>query len=120
MMSSDAWPTEIRLAEDKSALTVTFDDGNSFILSAEYLRVMSPSAEVQGHAPAERITVAGKRRVRIARVEPVGHYAVKIVFSDGHQTGLYSWSCLHDLGRERDERWAGYLHDLAAQGLGRD
>jgi DUF971 family protein len=119
-VSKDPWPTELRLDEDKSLLTVSFDSGETFSLAAEYLRVMSPSAEVQGHAPEERITVPGKRSVRISRLEPVGHYAVKIVFNDGHETGLYTWSYLYELGFNHDKRWADYLKELDAQKLSRD
>lgn len=119
-MSTDPWPTELRLDEDKSVLVVSFDSGEIFRMTAEYLRVMSPSAEVQGHSPDERKTVPGKSGVRILKVEPVGHYAVKIAFTDKHDTGLYSWSYLFDLGSKHDERWAGYLKELDEQGLSRD
>ena len=104
-----AWPTEIRLAPDKRTLTVAFEDGRSIALPAEYLRVMSPSAEVQGHSAAERKTVGGKASVAILAVEPVGNYAVRLVFDDTHSTGLYTWSYLAELGERREERWAGYL-----------
>jgi DUF971 family protein len=103
------WPTEIRLSPDKRTLTVTFDDGETFALPAEYLRVESPSAEVQGHSPSEKKTVTGKDQVTIAAVEPVGNYAVRLVFDDGHNTGLYAWDYLHELGRELDSRWLAYL-----------
>jgi DUF971 family protein len=86
-----AWPTELKLDAAKRTLTVGFDDGASFALPAELLRVLSPSAEVQGHTPEQRITVPGKKSVRILRLEPVGNYAVRIVFDDGHNTGLYVW-----------------------------
>ena len=95
------WPTEIKYSKDKRALSIVFDDGSSFRLPAEYLRVESPSAEVQGHGSAQKQTVPGKRNVEIARIEPVGRYAVRIVFNDGHDTGLFSWSYLHELGREQ-------------------
>lgn len=117
---SEAWPTEIRVSKDKAGLTVSFDDGTQYSYSAEYLRVMSPSAEVQGHSPDQRVTVDGKKHVHIANVEPVGNYAVRIVFDDGHDTGLYSWSYLHDLGRESEERWAQYLRELEEKGLSRE
>jgi len=103
------WPTEIRLSPDKRTLTVTFDDGETFALPAEYLRVESPSAEVQGHSPSEKKTVTGKDQVTIVAVEPVGNYAVRLVFDDGHNTGLYAWDYLHELGRELDSRWLAYL-----------
>jgi DUF971 family protein len=119
-VSTDHWPTELRLDEDKAVLSVSFESGEVFRMTAEYLRVMSPSAEVQGHAPEERRTVPGKRNVRVSKLEPVGHYAVKIVFSDGHETGLYTWTYLFDLGARHDERWAGYLKELETKGLSRD
>ena len=109
MTASLPWPTEIRLAPDKRTLTVLFDSGERFALPAEYLRVESPSAEVQGHRPAEKITVEGKQDVAITAIEPVGNYAVRLVFDDGHDTGLYAWDYLHELGRERDARWLAYL-----------
>ncbi|HLG86302.1 MAG TPA: DUF971 domain-containing protein [Alphaproteobacteria bacterium] len=101
-------------------LRIGFDDGSIFTLPAEYLRVLSPSAEVQGHGPADRKTVGGKRHVAIDRVEPVGNYAVRLVFDDGHATGIYSWAYLHELGREREARWKAYLAELQAKGLSRD
>ena len=94
-----------------------FDDGQSFALPAELLRVLSPSAEVQGHSEAQRVTVAGKKNVGIVRIEPVGNYAVRIVFDDGHDTGLFVWDYLRELGENRDARWQGYLNDLAAKRL---
>ncbi len=114
------WPTELRLNPAKDVLNVRFDNGDAFALAAEYLRVESPSAEVQGHGPIERTFVPGKRQVKIARLEPVGHYAVRIVFDDRHDSGLYSWSYLLELGREHDRKWADYLEGLAAKGLKRD
>ena len=113
------WPTEIRLAKDKRSLRVAFDDGSAFELAAEYLRVTSPSAEVQGHSPAERKTVPGKRDVQIIGVEPVGNYAVKLVFDDMHSTGIYSWDYFLALGRNREAYWSDYLEDLAGKGLQR-
>jgi DUF971 family protein len=115
-----AWPTEIRLTKDKRLLCVTFEDGKRYELTAELLRVLSPSAEVQGHSAAERKTVGGKERVTIVAVEPVGNYAVRLVFDDGHNTGLYTWSYLAELGAEREERWSTYLEELQAKGLARD
>jgi DUF971 family protein len=119
MSDTTPWPTEIRLSADKATLNVTFDDGQAFALPAELLRVMSPSAEVQGHSAAQRVTVAGKRGVRIARLEAVGNYAVQIVFSDGHDTGYYRWGYLRDLGEREAAHWAAYEAELAAKGLSR-
>jgi DUF971 family protein len=116
---ADSWPTELRLDKDKRVLSVTFEDGESFALPAELLRVLSPSAEVQGHSEAQRVTVAGKRNVGIARIEPVGNYAVRIVFDDGHDTGLFVWEYLRELGENKETRWQGYLNDLAAKRLSR-
>lgn len=116
---AESWPTELRLDKDKRILTVSFDDGKSFTIPAELLRVLSPSAEVQGHSPEQRVTVAGKRNVGIARLEPVGNYAVRIVFTDGHDTGLYVWEYLRELGEEKEARWQEYLKDLAAKRLSR-
>jgi DUF971 family protein len=119
-MASERWPTELRLAKDKRSLHVAFEDGAAFDLPAEYLRVTSPSAEVQGHSPAERKTVPGKREVAILGVEPVGNYAVKLVFDDMHDTGIYGWDYLYRLGAEQGEKWQAYLDELAAKGLSRD
>ncbi len=119
-MDAKRWPTEIRLSKDKRTLHVAFDDGAAFDLSAEYLRVSSPSAEVQGHSPSERKTVPGKRNVMIIGVEPVGHYAVKLLFDDMHSTGLYGWDYLYGLGVNRDENWHNYLAELDAKGLTRE
>lgn len=119
MTGETAWPTEIRLRADRRALVVGFDDGAAFELPAEYLRVLSPSAEVQGHGPGQRQTVPGKRDVTIAAVTPVGNYAVRLTFSDRHDSGLYTWSYLRKLGAERDELWAAYLHELAQKGMSR-
>jgi DUF971 family protein len=117
--TATAHPEEIRLNPDKDQLTVTFPDA-SYTLTAEMLRVTSPSAEVQGHSPSERVTVGGKRDVTITRIDPVGNYAVKLVFSDGHDTGIFSWSYLRKLGVERDEIWQQYLNELSEKGLSRD
>jgi DUF971 family protein len=113
-------PTEIRLRRAEKRLEVDFDDGSSFSFPAELLRVESPSAEVQGHSPDQLKTVAGRRHVGIMSVEPVGHYAVRIIFDDLHDTGIYSWEYLWELGRSQDQRWQDYLAALAAQGLSRD
>ena len=115
-----AWPVEIRLPKDRRALRVAFDDGQVFDLSAELLRVTSPSAEVQGHSEAERKTVGGKRNVTILSVDPVGNYAVRIGFDDMHSTGIYSWAFLRDLGVNAGQRFQDYLDDLQAKGLDRD
>ncbi len=114
-----AWPTELRLSKDKRTLSVTFNDGVSVSIAAELLRVMSPSAEVQGHSAAQRVTVAGKRNVCIAALEPVGNYAVQIRFDDGHDTGFFRWSYLYDLGVNGERHWQAYEADLAAKGLAR-
>ena len=116
---ADVWPTELRLDKDKRVLSVSFDDGKSYALPAELLRVLSPSAEVQGHSEAQRVTVAGKKNVGIVRLEPVGNYAVRIVFDDGHDTGLFVWEYLRELGENRETRWQSYLQDLAAKRLSR-
>jgi DUF971 family protein len=117
--ASKPWPTELRLHKSRKVLTVAFDDGESFDLSAEYLRVKSPSAEVQGHSAAERKTVAGKKDVAILELHPIGNYAVRLVFDDLHSTGIYSWDYLLDLGRNHAEYWQEYLDDLAGKGLNR-
>ena len=113
-------PVEIRLAKDRRTLNVVFDDGASFDLSAELLRVTSPSAEVQGHSESERKTIGGKRKVEILSVDPVGNYAVRLGFDDMHATGIFSWAFLHEIGREAGRRFQSYLDDLAAKGLDRD
>jgi DUF971 family protein len=101
-------------------LIIAFDDGFRAALSAEYLRVESPSAEVRGHSPAERKTVPGKSDVEIQEIEPIGNYAIKLTFSDGHSTGIYGWRFLAELGRRHDEIWGEYLERLEAEGLSRD
>jgi DUF971 family protein len=117
--SANPWPTELRLRKDRKTLTVAFDDGETFDLPAEYLRVCSPSAEVQGHSPSERRTVGGKQNVEILEVQPVGNYAVRLVFDDMHSTGIFSWEYLFELGRNREDNWRRYLADLAAKSLSR-
>jgi DUF971 family protein len=119
-MDAKRWPTEIRLSKDKRTLHVAFDDGAAFDLPAEYLRVSSPSAEVQGHSPSERKTVPGKKNVMIIGVEPVGNYAVKLMFDDMHSTGLFGWDYLYELGLNQDENWHNYLAELDAKGLTRE
>ena len=120
MAEADAWPVEIRVHREERRLGIDFDDGRSFGYPAELLRVESPSAEVQGHTPSQKVTVGGKRRVGILRLEPVGNYAVRIVFDDGHSTGIYSWSWLYRLGVEQATIWAAYLAEIERQGLSRD
>jgi DUF971 family protein len=115
-----AWPTEFRLQKDRRVLHVAFDNGEAYALDAEYLRVTSPSAEVQGHSPDERKTVAGKRDVAILEIHPVGNYAVRLVFDDLHSTGIFSWAYLLDLGRNRARYWQEYLDDLSGKNLTRD
>jgi DUF971 family protein len=117
--TTDPWPTELRLHKDRKALTVVFDSGESFDLAAEYLRVRSPSAEVQGHSPSERRIVAGKADVQILELHPVGNYAVKLVFDDMHSTGIFSWDYLFELGRNRERYWSEYLGELEAKNLSR-
>lgn len=116
---SASWPTELRLDKSKAVLTISFESGESFGLAAEYLRVESPSAEVQGHSPDRKQIVGGKRNVKIAGLEPVGNYAVRILFDDGHDTGLYSWDYLHELGCGHDRKWSAYLQALKAKRLER-
>ncbi|MGD9740383.1 MAG: gamma-butyrobetaine hydroxylase-like domain-containing protein [Bauldia sp.] len=119
MNDTAAWPTEIRLDREKRLLTIIFDDGTAPAFSAEFLRVFSPSAEVQGHSPAQRRLVVAKERVRIDAIEPVGNYAVKLVFDDGHATGIFSWAYFQRLAADRDTMWAGYLKELEEKGFSR-
>jgi DUF971 family protein len=113
-------PIEIRLKRAEKLLEVAWADGARYALPAEYLRVESPSAEVQGHGPGQKVTVGGRRHVGILRVEPVGHYAIRIAFDDLHDSGIYSWAYLRELGEQQAERWAAYEAALTAQGLSRD
>lgn len=113
------WPTELRLRKDRKALAVTFEGGESFELAAEYLRVRSPSAEVQGHSPSERRTVAGKENVQILELHPVGNYAVRIAFDDMHSTGIFSWDYLYELGDNKERYWQEYLAELEDKQLSR-
>lgn len=115
----NAWPKELRVSPDRKILTVSFADGRSYAIEAELLRVRSPSAEVQGHSPGQRVTVGGKAGVTIAKVLPVGNYAVRLAFDDGHDTGIFTWSFLSELGAAKDERWAEYLAELAQKGMTR-
>ena len=114
------WPLEIRVKRGEKRLEIDFDDGTTFSYPAELLRVESPSAEVQGHVPSQKVTVAGKRNVGIMRLEQVGNYAVRIEFDDGHSTGIFSWPYLHRLGRDQARIWGDYLRALEAKGLSRD
>lgn len=109
-------PTEIKLHQASRVLEVAFDDGARFQLPCEYLRVFSPSAEVRGHGPGSATLVTDKETVNISAIEPVGHYAVKLVFDDGHSTGLYSWNILYDLGANQERNWRDYLRRLAEAG----
>jgi DUF971 family protein len=113
-------PTEIHLHQVSRVLDVAFDDGKSFSLPVEYLRVYSPSAEVRGHGPGQEVLQAGKREVNITAIDPVGVYAVKLVFTDGHDTGIYSWDYLYDLGTKLDANWKTYLARLQQAGKSRD
>jgi DUF971 family protein len=119
-VTADPWPTEIRLLDNGQNLRVAYDDGASFTLGAELLRVRSPSAEVQGHSPADQKTVGGKRNVTIISVAPVGNYAVRLGFDDMHATGLYTWRYLRHLGETAQASFDAYLQELAAKGLDRD
>ena len=114
------WPVEIRLKTAEKLLEIDFDDGSHFRFPAELLRVESPSAEVQGHGPSQKQIVAGRRHVGILALEPVGNYAIRIKFDDLHDTGIFSWAYLYELGRKQDELWANYLKALAARGLSRE
>lgn len=113
-------PTEIKLHEVSHILEVTFNDGKNFQFTCEYLRVFSPSAEVRGHGPGQEVLQAGKKDIAIKAVEPVGSYAVKLEFSDGHDTGLYSWDYLYDLGKNQAGNWAGYLKRMEQSGARRE
>lgn len=118
-MGGDVWPIELRLMDQGKTLRVAFESGDVFTLPAEFLRVVSPSAEVQGHGPAERITVAGKSKVIVRAIEPIGNYAVRLVFDDGHATGLYTWEYLRQIGVDRDRLWSRYLDEIREKGLAR-
>ena len=119
-LNGQRWPEEVRLSKDKKTLSVRFDDGAVYELAAEYLRVESPSAEVQGHGPDQKTVVAGKRLVGISDIEPVGNYAVRIIFDDGHDTGIFTWEYLYRLGAEQDALWAQYEQRLKDAGTDRD
>lgn len=113
-------PLEIRLKREEKILEVDFKDGQCFKFPAEYLRVESPSAEVQGHSPSQKILVAGRRHVAITALEPVGNYAIRIKFDDGHDTGIFTWDLLYEYGQEQDERWQTYIQSIKESGLSRD
>ena len=113
-------PTEIKLHQASRVLEIAFDDGRRFRLPYEFLRVHSPSAEVRGHGPGQETLQTGKRDVTIANVEPIGHYALRPSFSDGHDSGIYSWEYLYDLGVRQDELWRRYVERLAAAGASRE
>ena len=117
---SDVWPTELRVSKDRHRLVVSFNDGTSFDLPAEMLRVLSPSAEVQGHGPGQKITVPGKRNVGIMSMTPTGNYAVLIGFDDMHDTGIFTWTYLRELGEKGAEFFAAYEAELKEKGLSRD
>ena len=116
---SDHWPTEIKVSKDKRMLSITFDDGAAFALPAETLRVLSPSAEVKGHGPGQEVTVPGKRNVGIMSVTPTGNYAIRIGFDDMHDTGIFTWSYLRELGERGGEMFAEYERKLVEKGLSR-
>ena len=113
-------PTDITLHQQSNVMDVSFDDGSRFSMPVEYLRVFSPSAEVRGHGPGQEVLQVGKRNVGVMAIEPIGMYAVKLVFSDGHDTGIYSWEYLHELGRKQESNWKTYLARLAQAGKTRD
>ncbi len=113
-------PTEIKLHQKSRVLEIAFDDGKSFRVECELLRVYSPSAEVRGHGPGQEVLQSGKKDVEITAVEPVGNYAVRLVFSDGHDTGLYSWDYLYGLGMDKERLWKAYLERMAKEGASRE
>ncbi|WFR97019.1 gamma-butyrobetaine hydroxylase-like domain-containing protein [Rhizobium tumorigenes] len=117
---SGIWPTELRVSKDRQRLLVTFNDGASFDIAAELMRVTSPSAEVQGHGPGQKVTVAGKRDVGIMTITPTGNYAVRIGFDDLHDTGIFTWTYLRELGENGQALMAAYENELADKGLSRD
>ncbi len=119
-MTNSYWPEELRLSPDKSVLSIRFDHGVHFDLPAEYLRIESPSAEVQGHSPAEKKTVGGKRHVRILALEAVGNYAIRPKFDDGHDTGIFTWPYLFELGDQYEAKWSDYLARLRLSAQNRE
>lgn len=118
--TNNAWPTEIRVSQDKRTLTIGFDDGGEFSIPAEMMRVLSPSAEVQGHGPGQKVTVPGKRLVAIRNVIAAGNYAIRIAFDDGHDSGIFTWRYLRELGEKGAELFGEYEKELAAKGMNRD
>ena len=118
--SASPWPRDVNFNRSSKTLSIQFEDGAVFHLPAEYLRVESPSAEVQGHGAGQKKTIPGKRSVSVKDLEPVGNYAVRILFDDGHDSGLFTWAYLYELGEKQSEKWEAYLSDLARQGMGRD
>ena len=119
-ISTKNWPLEIRIKSKEKALEIDFDNGESFIIKAELLRVESPSAEIQGHGSGQKVTLAGRRHVGILSVEPVGNSAIKISFADMHDTGIYSWQYLYDLGANQNDLWHDYLSRVEELGFSRD
>ena len=119
-MAKGPRPSDITLHQQSNMLDVTFDDGTRFSMPVEYLRVYSPSAEVRGHGPGQEVLQVGKRNVGVTAIEPIGMYAVKLVLSDGHDTGIYSWEYLHDLGTKHESNWRTYLARLQQAGKSRD
>jgi DUF971 family protein len=117
---TEAWPTELRVQDSGSKLLISFEDGASYALSAEYLRVESPSAEVKGHGPGQETLVFGKRNVKITKAEPIGSYAVRLIFSDMHSTGLYTWNYLAKLGMDQTSNWQSYEAKLKSERKSRD
>lgn len=117
---SDFWPSELKVSKDRRHLSISFDDGRGFVLPAEMLRVLSPSAEVKGHGPGQEVTVPGKRHVAIRAIHPTGNYAVRIAFDDGHDSGIFTWSYLRELGERGQAMFADYESSLAEKGLSRD
>jgi len=120
MIEARPQPVAINLHQKSRILSISFDDGKTFDLSCEYLRVHSPSAEVMGHGPGQEVLQTGKENVNIMDIEPVGHYAVKLLFDDGHSTGLYTWDHLYDLGIHHDQYWHKYLEALRKAGIRRE
>lgn len=120
MTGGEPRATDIKVKRAEKSLEIAFDDGTSCSLPAEYLRVESPSAEVQGHGPGQKVLVAGRQHIGIANVEPVGNYAIRIIFDDLHDTGIFSWWYLYQLGAEYEDRWAAYIAAMAAEGLSRE
>jgi DUF971 family protein len=120
MSQTDRQPTAVTVHQASRVLEIGFDDGQTFRIPFELMRVYSPSAEVQGHGPGQEVLQTGKREIGIVEIEPVGHYAIKPVFSDGHESGIFSWAYLHHLGSRQDELWQRYLERLAEAGVDRD